>query len=145
MAPAVAEGLFRVVNGDVALTGGQCDPCQTIHFPSRDACPKCQSEQVSIVDLPTRGRIWSWTTQEYQPKVPYREAVGETFPGYVLGYVELPGACVVESRLDVPVAGAAESVGVGTPVELVLLPFSHEDGRQLTTYAFRPVSEESHA
>jgi uncharacterized OB-fold protein len=141
--PPVADGLFRSDPQGPILIGGTCETCSRSHFPQRARCPYCTGTQVRVSDLPRRGKVWSWTTQEYQPKTPYREVVAEPFGGYVLGYVDLPDACIVETRLDVPVVEAAGRCAIGTEVELVLVPFDHEDGRQLSTFAFRPIDARS--
>jgi uncharacterized OB-fold protein len=139
----VDEGLFRQTPDGPVLLGGSCASCGGAHFPRRQSCPFCSDGDVRAIELPRHGRVWSWTTQEYQPKAPYREAVPGPFPGYVLGYVDLPGTCIVQTRLDVSVADAAARCAIGTEVELVLIPFDHEDGRALSTYAFRPLRSHS--
>jgi len=95
---------------------------------------------VERIALPARGTVWTWSTQQYLPVNGYLgPETREDFAGFVFGYVDLPGACKVQTRLDVPVEGARESVAIGTEVELVLIPFPTKDGRELSTFAFRPV------
>ncbi|MEY2434850.1 MAG: uncharacterized protein QOC92_4575 [Acidimicrobiaceae bacterium] len=136
--PPVADGLFTVRADGPVLLGGMCAACSKRHFPRRERCPFCTATGVEATDLPRQGRVWSWTTQEYQPKAPYREVVQDAFAGYVLGYIDLAGACLVETRLDVPVSDAERRCAIGSEVALVLIPFEHEDGRHLSTFAFRP-------
>jgi uncharacterized OB-fold protein len=86
--------------------------------------------------LPTRGRLWSYTIQRFAPKSPpYGGA--QPFEPFAVGYVELPDAVIVESRLtDVDFAELA----VGMAVELTTTPLRTDpDGTVVTTFAFRPV------
>lgn len=87
------------------------------------------------VALPTSGTLWSYTVQRFRPKSPpYIGA--EQFEPFALGYVELPGVVIVESRLtDVPF----DQLRIGMPLTLTLIPLvTKADGTQITTYAFRP-------
>jgi uncharacterized OB-fold protein len=86
--------------------------------------------------LPGRGRLWSYTIQRFAPKSPpYGGA--QPFEPFAIGYVELPDAVIVESRLtDVDFAELA----VGMAVELTTIPLRTDpDGTVVTTFAFRPV------
>jgi uncharacterized OB-fold protein len=89
-------------------------------------------------ELGRRGRLWTFTTQEYLPKEPYEgPETEETFAGYALGYVELPGEVMVEARLT---EADPTRLEIGMELELVLVPFRIEDdGTEVTTYAFAPV------
>jgi uncharacterized OB-fold protein len=86
--------------------------------------------------LPRNGRLWSYTVQRFAPKSP-PYAGAQPFEPFAVGYVELPGALIVETRLtDV----AFEDLAVGMPVELTIVPLRTDaDGTEVTTYAFRPV------
>jgi uncharacterized OB-fold protein len=87
------------------------------------------------VELPARGRLWSYTVQRFAPKSPpYRGE--EPFLPFAVGYVELPGALIVESRLT---EVEFETLRVGLPMELTTLALRHDpDGTVILTYAFRP-------
>ena len=75
--------------------------------------------------------------QRFRPKSPPYTGP-EEFEPFALGYVELPGVVIVESRL---VDVEFDELKIGMEMELVLVPFSMEDeGRQVMTYAFRPVT-----
>ena len=94
------------------------------------------------VALATRGTLWSWTIQGFEPKHPY--AADGPFAPYGVGYVELAAladgaaAVLVESRLTVADPGALH---IGDEVELVITEFRHDaDGREVVTFAFGPAS-----
>lgn len=95
---------------------------------------------METIPLPTRGTLWTWTTQGFRPKGPpeghYRgDDTEETFVPYALGYVEIPGHCKVETRL------IGESFEIGQEMELAIVPFRRdEDGNDVMTFAFRGVS-----
>jgi uncharacterized protein len=83
--------------------------------------------------LSRHGKLWSWTSQDFRPKSPY-EGPGsgpEDFENYLIGYVEIPGEVIVESRL---VDCTLDALHLGMPMEFVVVPFNDHH----TTYAFRP-------
>lgn len=97
------------------------------------------AEGVAPYKLKRRGRLWSWTTQGFLPKEPYiGPGAGpgegpEDFKPFLLGYVELPGEVIVESRLvDCQLA----DLHLGMELELCIVPFN----ARYDTFAFRPVS-----
>jgi uncharacterized OB-fold protein len=107
------------------LIGGRL-PCGRIvfPFPQGDA-----AENVEPYPLSRNGTLWSWTRQDFRPKEPYDGP--EAFEPYLLGYVELPGETIVETRL---VDAGLDDLALGMKMEFVIVPF--DDSR--TTYAFRP-------
>ena len=90
--------------------------------------------------LPRNGRLWSYTVQRFAPKSP-PYAGPQPFAPFAVGYVELPGALIVEA----PLTGVAfGDLAVGMPVELAIVPLRTEpDGTVVTTYAFRPAGSAS--
>jgi uncharacterized OB-fold protein len=97
-----------------------------------------ESRNYDPVRLAPEGRLWSFTVQRFRPKSPpYAGADDEaSFQPYALGYVELPGQVIVESRLETEDFAALK---VGAPMRLKLAPFRRPDGEVLT-YAFEPVA-----
>ena len=83
------------------------------------------------------GRLWSYTVQRFAPKSP-PYAGSQPFEPFAVGYVELPGEVIVESRLT---GVSFEDLRVGMPLELTLVPLRTDpDGTVVVTYAFRPVT-----
>ena len=69
------------------------------------------------VELSRTGTLWSWTVQRFEPKrPPYAGPV--PFAPYLVGYVELPGEVIVETRLE-----GIETPTIGMPVEMRVVPF----------------------
>jgi uncharacterized OB-fold protein len=138
----IAENLFRETDDGVHLIGGRCATCDAVTFPARQTCGNCYGTAIGEELLPRRGTVWTWTTQSFLPKAPYiGPETDEDFTGFVVGYVDLPGACRVQARLDVPVEQAAELAAIGTEMESVAIPFTTDAaGRSIDIYAFRPVT-----
>lgn len=84
---------------------------------------------VEPVALSRRGTLWSWTTQGFEPKEPYSGP--QPFQPFLIGYVELPGEVIVETRI---VDATPGDLIIGMPMEFAVVPF--DDTR--STYAFRP-------
>jgi uncharacterized protein len=120
------------------LLGSRCRVCSTVVFPVAPSCPRCGSDDVERHALARRGTLFTFTTQSYLPKEPYTgPETEESFQGYALGYVELPGEVMVEARLTEP---DPELLEIGMEMELVIVPFRTDpDGTVVTTYAFAPL------
>lgn len=137
----IAEGLFTWPDAP-RLLGGSCSECGTTTFPQQASCPRCTATEMREVPLATRGRLWTWTVQGFEPKSPY---AGEgTFEPYGVGYVELAAeaegasAVLVETRLT---EHGDDRLQIGDEMDLLFVPFRHDqDGQQLVTFAFRPAS-----
>jgi uncharacterized OB-fold protein len=132
----LADGLFTWPSDEPRLLGSRCERCATLSFPSQYGCPRCSSEAMTTVELGTRGRVWTWTSQEFRPPPPYAGA--EEFVPYHVGYVELPDELIVETYL----VGYDEGhPAIGDEVELTVVPFNLDDSDdQVVTYAFWPVA-----
>ena len=123
----VDETLFASVD-PVALRGSACRACGAHVFPAQASCPMCTGTDVHEVALPTQGTVWSWTTQRFAPKPPYRT---DGFAPFSIGYIDL-GPVIVEGWLT----GATQWT-IGDPVHLVLVPaWTEDDGVVVHTYAF---------
>lgn len=127
----IATDLFRE-EPDPVLIGGRHRETGRIVFP----CPN-DPEQWEQVDLPRRGTLWSWTVQRFRPKSPPYTGP-EEFEPFAIGYIELPGATIVESRIaDAPF----EDLRIGMPMELAVVPFTTDvDGNPVKIFAFSPAS-----
>ena len=134
----IAEGLFTWPSDTPGLIGGECGECGAVSFPRPPSCARCTSETIEDRVLPRTGTLWSWTVQRFQPKEPY---IGpEPFEPYGVGYVELDGAVIVESRLT---EADPDRLEIGQAVELVVVPFTrNDDGTDVVTFAFRPRPDE---
>ena len=71
------------------------------------------------------------------PKTPYIGTENpEDFKPYAVGYIELPGEIMVESRLE---GVNPEDLEIGMEMELSIDPFvKNEEGEELMMFSFRP-------
>lgn len=136
----IAPDLFTWPADEPRLLGSRCTQCATVVFPAARSCPRCGSTEVESHELARRGRLFTFTTQEFLPKEPYTgPETEETFTGFALGYVELGAEVIVEARLTEPDPARLE---IGMEMELVVVPFRQDpDGTDVVTYAFAPVEQ----
>jgi uncharacterized OB-fold protein len=93
------------------------------------------------VELPSQGTLWSYTVQRFAPKSP-PYAGAQPFEPFALGYVELSGALIVESRLT---EVAFDALRVGLRMELTTTEFRTDpDGTVVLIYAFRPAPRQTY-
>jgi uncharacterized OB-fold protein len=121
-----------VMTAEPRLLGSRCENCTTVTFPRQASCPRCTSVDVREYPLATRGHLWTWTIQCFEPKPPY--VSDGAFEPYGVGYVELPGEVRVETRLT---EADPARLSIGMPMELTVIP---APGGTIT-YAFRPTEE----
>jgi len=140
MQVAIDERLFTWPSDDPHLLGSRCSDCGCVTFPQQSGCPRCNSVEMHMVELPTHGTLWTWTTQGFRPKSApegiYRgDDTEETFEPYAVGYVTLPGHCKVETRL------IGNDFEIDGEMELVIVPFCRDEaGNDVMTFAFKGVS-----
>ncbi len=126
----VAANLFTTAPA-LRLLGGRHRDSGRIVFPLPDD-PSYES-----IELPARGTLWSFTIQRFAPKSPPYRCAGAFLP-FAVGYVELPGALIVESRLtDVDF----EHLHVGMPMQLTTMQIGAEGAEAREAYAFRPSAD----
>jgi uncharacterized OB-fold protein len=139
----VAEGLFTWPERP-RLIGGMCAACGTTTFPAQRSCPRCTETELREVPLAETGRLWTWTIQAFEPKLPY--AADGPFTPYGVGYVELAtedgsGAVLVESRLTEADPARLE---IGAPMRLTFIPLRRDtSGATVMTFAFEPAEHRS--
>lgn len=124
---AIAQGLFT---SDTLpqLIGGRDRASGRIVFP----CPP--GNDCEPWPLQREGRLWSYTIQRYRPKSP-PYAGPEAFTPWAVGYVELPGECIVEARLT---GVAFDAITIGMALELTLVPLDPHAADPVMVHAFQP-------
>ena len=115
------------------LIGGRNRDTGRIVFP----CPD-DGARWEPIDLPRRGTLWSWTIQRFRPKSP--PYIGpEDFAPFAIGYIELPGATIVETQI---VGADFDSLTIGMAMKLVTTDFATAaNGEAIRLYAFTPATE----
>ncbi len=137
----IAEGLFRQ-GPPPCLIGGRRKADGRMVFPMPNGAEEALFE---AVPLKTEGALWSFTVQRFRPKSPpYAGADTEqTFKPYAIGYVELEGEVIVETRI---VVDDFSTLKIGQPMRLILEPFGKDAvGAPMVTYAFEPIPSASGA
>jgi len=131
----IAPGLFEEGGNGPHLLAGRSKEDSRLVFPLPQGAA---GEDFEPVPLSQKGRLWSFTVQRFRPKSPpYAGADDEkSFKPYAVGYIELAGEIIVESRLQTEDFAALK---VGQEMELVFEDFARKDG-VVTTYAFRPIA-----
>ena len=117
------------------LIGGRSRVSGEIKFPM-----PALSGEFEAIHLKREGTLWAYTVQRFPPGRPF---VGVTdkgaFKPFGVGYVELEGEVIVETRI---VTENLESLKLGMPMTLTLEEFERGDGTgSVTTYAFQPSHE----
>ncbi|MCI4319415.1 MAG: Zn-ribbon domain-containing OB-fold protein [Thermoplasmata archaeon] len=104
----------------------RCRNDRQLHWPPRVACPKCHTESLEWVDLPTRGKIYAFSALLAGAPLGMEADVP-----FVVGLVDLDG---VPLRLFGRIVGKSwEACRIGDAVRLE--PFEIDDGRIF--YRFR--------
>ena len=119
------------------LLGGRSRVTGEIKFP----CPRgASAQEPEPIALKTEGTLWSHTIQRFPPGKPYMGVTDRTmFKPFGVGYVELEGQVIVETRI---VTEDLDSLKIGLPMSLVLETFERGDGEgAVTSYAFQPTNE----
>ncbi len=132
----IDDALFNWPDDEPQLIGCECRDCGAIAFPRQSSCSRCTSKTMSERLLGRCGTLSSYTVHRFEPKASNRGP--QPLEPYGVGYIELPGEVIVESRLTIADPDALE---IGQPMELVVVPFGSGDGgQQLVTFAFQPAA-----
>jgi uncharacterized OB-fold protein len=133
-AKIIADGLIVGEGPAARLLGGRRRSDGKFAFP----LPKGpEADLFEPVTLAQAGALWSYTVQRFRPKPPYNGPGDDhSFRPYAVGYIELPGQIIVESRIEID---DFADLKIGMPMTLTLQTFrTDESGADVLTYAFRP-------
>jgi uncharacterized OB-fold protein len=131
----IDESLFVDVDGRTYLAGSTCRTCGAVAFPAQGSCARCTGSDVERCPLPLEGDVWAFTVQRFPPKSPFLGA-DMPFTPYAVGYVDLGGQVLVESRF---VVDDPATLAIGQRVHLVLDPFFEDEAGAIQTFAFTPL------
>ena len=140
MTQLIAENVFRVDGDRAVLLGSRRKSTGAVKFPPErpelyDANPAIQ-EDIEPIELSTEGTLFTYTTQEFPPPLPYKgKRSPEVFQPYIVGFIELPEGVLVEALI---VGASAAELSIGQQMISTTTPFETEAGGQLLTYAFTP-------
>lgn len=133
----IADGVFTWPSEKPKLLASRCDDCGIADFPAKKSCPACCGQNLHLEELPTRGKLWTWTIQGFMPN-PYKsDETPETFTPFGVGYVELPGGLRVEGRL---LENDPDKLQIGMEMDVVFEKYrTAENGDDVISYFFKPV------
>ncbi|MBI4517097.1 MAG: Zn-ribbon domain-containing OB-fold protein [Deltaproteobacteria bacterium] len=136
--PAI-EGWFTT-EAQARLLGSRCKKCRSYFFPKEALfCrnPGCAGTEFEEVPLSRTGKVWSFTTNHYQPPAPYVSP--DPFVPYTVAAVELAQEQMVV--LGQVAAGVdPKSLRVGMNVELVLETLYQDDKAEYLVWKWKPVN-----
>ena len=119
------------------LIGGRDRKTGRIVFPF----PVDRADAFEPWPLSRVGWVWSYTVQRFRPKSPPYKGPA-AFEPFAMGYVELAGETIVETRfIDV----VLDDVRIGMPMEMVLTPLDPDAADGVLVHAFRPTADASRA
>ena len=135
----VSDEIFYSDQDYPALLGGKSKLTGEYKFPFPLGSER---ENYDRVPLKRDGVLWTYTIQRFPPSRPYIGISNpEQFKPFALGYVELPGQLIVETRIEVD---DFENLKIGMAMTLIKADFPRGDGEgTYTTYAFTPKNEEA--
>ena len=137
--PAI-EGWFSLDAAAPHLIGTRCTSCRSFFFPKETYyCrnPYCDSSEFDEVPLSRTGRVWSWTTNLYQPPEPYLSP--DPFVPYTVAAVELDEEkMVILGQLATGVE--ADALSAGAEVELVLETLYEDDANEYLVWKWKPTA-----
>lgn len=135
------EGWFTT-GDEPALIGARGVESGSYFFPKAvavSANPNAPFEEREEVQLSRRGKVWSYTTNHYEPPPPY--VAPDPFVPYTVVAVELEQEQIVVLGLLADGSDPA-SLKVGQDVELVLGPLFTDDEGEHMVWKWRPVDSE---
>lgn len=136
MTQMLAEGLFRVDGDRAVLLGSRRRASGVVKFPAERPELFDSTEDIEPVKLSTEGTLFTFTTQEFPPPLPYKgKRAPDQFLPYVVGYIELPEGLLVEALI---VGADASDLQLGQLMVSTTTVFETADGNAFLTYAFTP-------
>ncbi len=134
----ISPGLFDFDDGDLVLLGSRRDG-GAVCFPAERAELFDGDVEIVPVRLATEGTLYTFTSQEFAPPLPYLgDRSREGFAPYLVGYIELAEGMLVESLL---VNCDRDTLRIGRRMRTVPTEFTRADGTVVRTFAFEPADE----
>ena len=142
---SAAENWFTMDEAQPQLMGARGVTSGSYFWPTAlavSANPSAPGEEREPALLSRRGRLWSWTTNHYQPPEPY--VAPDPFVPYTVCAVELE----VEQMLvlgQLATAADADQLEVGMNMELVLGPLYEDDDNEYVVWQWAPAAPTTEA
>lgn len=85
---ATATKFFSELRDNKRLLATRCSSCNKTFMPPRSVCPNCFAQLMEWVELPTSGRLLTYTLVNYN----YGSYYQPQQPPYIVGIVKIDGA-----------------------------------------------------
>lgn len=133
-----APGWFTLDSREPRLLGTRCKACGSVFFPKETSfCRslRCDGSEFEEVALSRRGRLWSYTNNEYPPPAPY--VATDPFEPYAIAAVELEAEKMVVLGQVVRGVGV-DALRVGMEMELALETLFEDEEHDVVVWKWRP-------
>ncbi|MDH5781630.1 MAG: Zn-ribbon domain-containing OB-fold protein [Dehalococcoidia bacterium] len=132
---AIIEGLFTWPSDDPRLIISRCKKCGSASFPKAPFCPNPDCEKsrdnIEVVELSKRGKLYSYTYQIYQPPAPFRM---EPFEPYAIGMVDFPEGLRIYGIIN-----RMENLRIGMEVETTVDKLYEDEENEYITWMWKPI------
>jgi len=129
-APFTIEQFYRHINQQ-RLLGGKCLKCGKVHLPPRPLCDNCHSKEFEWVDLPSRGKLVTYTVIHIAPKQ------FESMAPYPVGIIQLAEGLRIPGMIS---GVAADQIKIGMELKLDFEPCAQsQQWPHWPRYYFKPV------
>ena len=133
----IIEGLFTWPSDKPQLVASRCKKCGTVTFPKAAFCanPNCQKarENVEQIKLSNKGKLWTWTIQQYAPPAPFRKEP-LPFQPYGIGMVDTEEGLRVLGILT-----STDNLKLGMTLEMTTGKLYEDAEKEYITWMWKPV------
>jgi uncharacterized OB-fold protein len=133
----IIEGLFTWPSDKPQFVASRCKKCGTVTFPKAAFCanPNCQKarENIEQVKLSNKGKLWTWTIQQYAPPAPFRKEP-LPFQPYAIGMVDTEEGLRVLGILT-----SNDNLKIGMTLEMTTGKLYEDAENEYITWMWKPV------
>ena len=130
---------FFTALADGKLIGIRCNQCGNSTIPQRQICPKCQSEDVELVEFSGKGNLAAFTVISVPP-VAMANAGYDARNPYCVGIVSLEEGPRISAQILGMDVLHPQQIKIGTPLQMTTIERGEDEAKQ-TFLAFEPVTE----
>jgi uncharacterized OB-fold protein len=128
---AMSEKVFlrpNMCNEKMEPLGSRCRSCGQLFFPPVQICFECACEELEIVTLSKRGKLYTYTISQMP--------ASKLNAPFAIGWVDLPEGI----RIFAPIKGWEERpIKIGMDMELIFETLWQEDDKEIIAPKFQPV------
>lgn len=110
--PFTIEQLYKFMN-EGKLMAGRCKKCGKIHFPPRQLCDECLSNEFEWTQIPTRGKLLTYTIIHIAP------AQFQATAPYAIGIIGLDNGLKIPGMIK---KAPIDKMEITMPLSVVLEP-----------------------